>query len=243
MGRVQKESWRDLLLPKELAAQEAGTLSELTDGYGWRDEDGRPTSIDSRNNRLVTYNPRWEQHQPGYVGSDRTYRRSRLTDWDARGTDGNTEKVKYERVALNSNPSSADFELQAYYRHCLEAIDGFALQPASCMSCGRLLRADFHQKRITVIDHRGIDENNVVVFCVPCFAVFGISLRRDGDPLYKLSELERRVWKLYNDGWTQKQIAFSLSTPHRHLTQPKVSRILSKIRRLHSELYARSTAA
>jgi hypothetical protein len=145
-------------------------------------------------------------------------------------------------VPVNSKRKGDDAELKSYYRRCMEAIDGLALQPANCISCGCFIRDDFAEKRVTIIEHTGPDENHAVVFCIPCFTRLGIPIRRP-DPMQGLNELDRKVWSLYRKGMTQKQIAFSLSTPYRHLTQPKVSRIISKLRRHHSETYACPNAA
>src|SRR5437899_7410853 len=144
-----KESWRDLMTPKELAAYDAGKPLPPE------------SSRVSRSNRLTTYSPKIAEHQPDSQNGDGTYRRTKANI----SADGNTDNE--QRVLLPADPP--DPELRKFYQLALEAIDAYASLDSTCVDCGKYLPGDVTLPRTTILIHNAADDDRCRVFCGDCW--------------------------------------------------------------------------
>ncbi len=142
------------------------------------------------------------------------------------------EPSRISRREISFNPEfdehqpSHDPQLKAYHQQILEAIDGFADVTANCEACGHFFKGGFKEPRVTVLRHSGENENQAEVFCIECYGKSAPRASwRDG-----LTKMHLRVWDMFADEITQKDIAEKLSAEGNPISQSTVSRLIKEVR-------------
>jgi len=166
----------------------------------------------SRSNRLTTYSPKVAEHQPDSVNGDGTFHVKAAEDTDSQ-----------LRVPLPAN--GVDEELRAYYRTCLESLDAFASVAANCVLCGKHLKGDTNESRVTILLHEAKDNDSCRTFCKPCYDGLELKLDTPSDEFWKnMDQQSLDIWTYYCENLPQAEIAKRLG-----VNQSTVSRVVARI--------------
>lgn len=100
----------------------------------------------------------------------------------------------------------------------------------SCLKCGQRLPGEGKKKNmIWAVEGDGSPPVESPL-CRSCFVALGINLEPD-DWFSKLPVLDHKIWRLNDDGLTQRQIAARLTNGTQRVTQQRVSETLQRIKR------------
>jgi len=178
----------------------------------------------SRDSRLVS-------QQEGFAVTEGLLKDDGCYQTGASTTKASTTKAIRRPLGI---PHIVDPAEQEIKRLTLEAIEGLAEQPVNCVMCGKRLRGDAKEPRVTVVQHSGEGQNRAAVYCTECFAKSIVALpteQTEAEWLEGRSELEKQVWHLWaNERLKYWQIVARLANQYQRLNQQKVGRIVREIK-------------